>query len=159
MSIGSGVCSQGWSKFPLFLYLEPWLMQQVWATAQPVTIGTRQCLDQQYHHWAWPRMTSFSPRINSQCVRVRACVVCCTGRGFKSHAYTHSVQEGHHVFLNLETMKFYCLPDNYQIIDQSLEDIVVSSLCLSVSVSVSLSVCLLSSPANICSQRFMRGVP
>lgn len=49
------------------------------------------------------------------------------GRGFKSHAYTHSVQESHHVFLNLETMKFYCLPDNYQIIDQSLEDIVVSS--------------------------------
>jgi len=47
------------------------------------------------------------------------------GRGFKSHAYTHSVQEGHHVFLNLETMNFYCLPDNYQIIDQSLEDIVV----------------------------------
>jgi U4/U6.U5 tri-snRNP-associated protein 2 len=49
------------------------------------------------------------------------------GRGFKSHAYTHSVQEGHHVFLNLETKKFYCLPDNYQIIDQSLEDIVVCS--------------------------------
>ena len=48
------------------------------------------------------------------------------GRGQKSHAYTHSVQEGHHVFLNLETKKFYCLPDNYQIIDQSLEDIVVS---------------------------------
>ncbi len=49
-----------------------------------------------------------------------------TGRGFKSHAYTHSVQDGHHVFLNLETHKFYCLPDNYEIIDQSLEDIVVS---------------------------------
>ena len=48
-----------------------------------------------------------------------------TGRGFKSHAYTHSVQDGHHVFLNLETHKFYCLPDNYEIIDQSLEDIVV----------------------------------
>ena len=47
------------------------------------------------------------------------------GRGKKSHAYTHSVQEGHHVFLNLSTHKFYCLPDNYQIIDQSLEDIVV----------------------------------
>jgi len=53
-------------------------------------------------------------------------VWCTVGRGFKSHAYTHSVQEGHHVFLNLETMKFYCLPDNYEIIDQSLEDIVVS---------------------------------
>jgi len=58
------------------------------------------------------------------------CVCVNAGRGFKSHAYTHSVQEGHHVFLNLETMKFYCLPDNYHIIDQSLEDIVVShSVC------------------------------
>ena len=66
------------------------------------------------------------------------------GRGQHSHAYTHSVQVnsvtllvvelrslppllqvGHHVFLNLETLEFYCLPDNYQIIDPSLEDIKV----------------------------------
>ncbi|CAD5118010.1 DgyrCDS6750 [Dimorphilus gyrociliatus] len=60
-------------------------------------------------------------------LNVYACLVCgkyFQGRGQKSHAYTHSVQEGHHVFLNLATTKFYCLPDNYQIIDQSLEDIV-----------------------------------
>uniref|UniRef100_A0A8P4GGL9 ubiquitinyl hydrolase 1 n=1 Tax=Dicentrarchus labrax TaxID=13489 RepID=A0A8P4GGL9_DICLA len=44
-------------------------------------------------------------------------------RGLKSHAYTHSVQFTHHVFLNLHTLKFYCLPDNYEIIDSSLEDI------------------------------------
>jgi len=50
----------------------------------------------------------------------------CAGRGMKSHAYTHSVQDSHHVFLNLDSKRFYCLPDNYQIIDQSLEDIVVS---------------------------------
>jgi U4/U6.U5 tri-snRNP-associated protein 2 len=31
--------------------------------------------------------------------------------------------EDHHVYLNLGTRKFYCLPDNYQIIDPSLEDI------------------------------------
>ena len=48
------------------------------------------------------------------------------GRGQHSHAYTHSVQVGHRVWLNLETLKFYCLPDNYQIIDPSLEDIKVS---------------------------------
>lgn len=36
----------------------------------------------------------------------------------------HSVSCGHHVFLNLHTLKFYCLPDNYQIIDSSLDDIV-----------------------------------
>lgn len=50
-----------------------------------------------------------------------------TGRGNNTHAYTHSVFEGHHVFLNLQTQKFYCLPDNYQIIDSSLDDIIVSS--------------------------------
>ena len=38
------------------------------------------------------------------------------------------LQVGHHVFLNLETLEFYCLPDNYQIIDPSLEDIKVCSL-------------------------------
>ncbi|OTF80027.1 hypothetical protein BLA29_013212, partial [Euroglyphus maynei] len=36
----------------------------------------------------------------------------------------HSVSCGHHVFLNLHTLKFYCIPDNYQIIDSSLDDIV-----------------------------------
>ncbi len=47
------------------------------------------------------------------------------GRGQHSHAYTHSVQMSHHVWLNLSTLKFYCLPDNYEIIDASLEDIKV----------------------------------
>ncbi len=53
------------------------------------------------------------------------------GRGLKSHAYTHSVQFTHHVFLNLHTLKFYCLPDNYEIIDSSLEDITVSKIIVS----------------------------
>lgn len=35
------------------------------------------------------------------------------------------MQLSHHVFLNLHTLKFYCLPDNYEIIDSSLEDITV----------------------------------
>uniref|UniRef100_H3DEI4 Ubiquitin carboxyl-terminal hydrolase 39 n=1 Tax=Tetraodon nigroviridis TaxID=99883 RepID=H3DEI4_TETNG len=60
-------------------------------------------------------------------INVYACLICGkyfqVGRGLKSHAYTHSVQFTHHVFLNLHTLKFYCLPDNYEIIDSSLEDI------------------------------------
>ncbi|XP_057183257.1 U4/U6.U5 tri-snRNP-associated protein 2 isoform X2 [Triplophysa rosa] len=59
-------------------------------------------------------------------INVYACLICgkyFQGRGQKSHAYTHSVQFTHHVFLNLHTLKFYCLPDNYEIIDSSLEDI------------------------------------
>ncbi|BFZ17968.1 hypothetical protein BsWGS_21007 [Bradybaena similaris] len=60
-------------------------------------------------------------------INVYACLVCgkyFQGRGNNTHAYTHSVFEGHHVFLNLATQKFYCLPDNYQIIDSSLDDII-----------------------------------
>ncbi|XP_014786420.1 U4/U6.U5 tri-snRNP-associated protein 2 [Octopus bimaculoides] len=60
-------------------------------------------------------------------INVYACLVCgkyFQGRGTKSHAYTHSVQDGHRVYLNLRTQKFYCLPDNYEIIDSSLEDII-----------------------------------
>lgn len=59
-------------------------------------------------------------------INVYACLVCgkyFQGRGQNTHAYTHSVQFGHHVFLNLQTLQFYCLPDNYQIIDSSLDDI------------------------------------
>lgn len=59
-------------------------------------------------------------------LNVYACLICgkyFQGRGKKSHAYTHSVEINHHVFLNLRTQKFYCLPDNYEIIDSSLEDI------------------------------------
>jgi len=55
-----------------------------------------------------------------------ACLVCgkyFQGRGLSTHAYTHSVSEGHHVFLNLLTLRFYCLPDQYEIIDSSLDDI------------------------------------
>ncbi|CAH3045469.1 unnamed protein product [Porites lobata] len=59
-------------------------------------------------------------------INVYACLVCgkyFQGRGRHSHAYTHSVQVDHHVFLNLHTLKFYCLPDNYEVIDSSLDDI------------------------------------
>ncbi|XP_071952068.1 ubiquitin carboxyl-terminal hydrolase 39-like isoform X1 [Antedon mediterranea] len=59
-------------------------------------------------------------------LNVYACLVCgkyFQGRGQKSHAYTHSVQVNHHVFLNLHNLRFYCLPDNYEIIDSSLDDI------------------------------------
>jgi U4/U6.U5 tri-snRNP-associated protein 2 len=59
-------------------------------------------------------------------INVYACLVCgkyFQGRGNNTHAYTHSIAESHHVFLNLHTLKFYCLPDNYEIVDSSLDDI------------------------------------
>lgn len=64
--------------------------------------------------------------VNMSHLNVYACLVCgkyFQGRGPSTHAYTHSLMSDHHVFLNLGTLKFYCLPDNYEIIDSSLEDI------------------------------------
>ncbi|VDM84933.1 unnamed protein product [Strongylus vulgaris] len=55
------------------------------------------------------------------------------GRGTNTHAYTHSLDTDHRVFLNLHTLKFYCLPDNYEVDDPSLEDIKVFSLFPSLS--------------------------
>ncbi|XP_010538757.1 PREDICTED: U4/U6.U5 tri-snRNP-associated protein 2 [Tarenaya hassleriana] len=59
-------------------------------------------------------------------LNVYACLVCgkyYQGRGQKSHAYTHSLEAGHHVYINLQTEKVYCLPDGYEINDPSLDDI------------------------------------
>lgn len=59
-------------------------------------------------------------------LNVYACLVCgkyYQGRGRKSHAYTHSLEAGHHVYINLRTEKVYCLPDGYEISDPSLDDI------------------------------------
>ncbi|GFQ04392.1 U4/U6.U5 tri-snrnp-associated protein 2 [Phtheirospermum japonicum] len=59
-------------------------------------------------------------------LNVYACLVCgkyYQGRGQKSHAYTHSLEAGHHVYINLRTEKVYCLPDGYEVSDPSLDDI------------------------------------
>ena len=59
-------------------------------------------------------------------INVYACLVCgkyFQGRGIGTHAFMHSVAVSHHVFLNLSSLKFYCLPDNYEVIDSSLRDI------------------------------------
>ena len=57
---------------------------------------------------------------------IYGCLVCgkfFRGRGPQTPAYTHSVQDGHFVFVHLANSKFYCLPDNYLIQDSSLQDI------------------------------------
>jgi hypothetical protein len=59
-------------------------------------------------------------------LNVYACLVCgkfFQGRSKSSVAYTHSVQCGHFVFINLHDCRAYCLPDNYEIHDTSLDDI------------------------------------
>ncbi|GMF11682.1 unnamed protein product [Phytophthora lilii] len=57
---------------------------------------------------------------------VYACLVCgkyFKGRGRSTHAFTHSVQSGHHVFINLQTDRIYCLPDNYEVLDNTLKPV------------------------------------
>jgi U4/U6.U5 tri-snRNP-associated protein 2 len=57
---------------------------------------------------------------------VYGCLVCgkfFRGRGRQTPAYTHSVDEGHFVFVHLTKGTFHCLPDDYEIKDASLDDI------------------------------------
>lgn len=59
-------------------------------------------------------------------INVYACLVCgkyFQGRGPKSHAYFHSLDEDHHVYINMESKKVYVLPEGYEVQNKSLEDI------------------------------------
>jgi U4/U6.U5 tri-snRNP-associated protein 2 len=59
-------------------------------------------------------------------INVYACLVCgkyYQGRGKDTCAYIHSLESDHHMFINLTDEKIYCLPDNYEVIDNSLSDI------------------------------------
>ena len=55
-----------------------------------------------------------------------ACLVCgkyFQGRGPATVAYTHALEAGHHVFMHLQNGRVYCLPDGYEVLDRSLDDI------------------------------------
>lgn len=59
-------------------------------------------------------------------INVYACLVCgkyFQGRGPKSHAYFHALDEDHHVYINMETQKVYVLPEGYEVTSRSLDDI------------------------------------
>jgi U4/U6.U5 tri-snRNP-associated protein 2 len=59
-------------------------------------------------------------------INVYACLVCgkyYQGRGPKSHAYFHALEVGHHVYINMQTQKVYVLPEGYEVLNKSLEDI------------------------------------
>ena len=59
-------------------------------------------------------------------INVYACLVCgkyYQGRGPKSHAYFHALEEGHHVYVNMQTKRVYVLPEGYEVKSRSLEDI------------------------------------
>jgi U4/U6.U5 tri-snRNP-associated protein 2 len=57
---------------------------------------------------------------------VYGCLVCgkfFRGKGQYTPAYTHSVDEGHFVYIHLTKGTFHCLPDDYEIKDSSLADV------------------------------------
>ncbi|CAI4213778.1 unnamed protein product [Parascedosporium putredinis] len=59
-------------------------------------------------------------------INVYACLVCgkyYQGRGPKSHAYFHALDESHHVFINMRTQKVYVLPEGYEVANKTLDDI------------------------------------
>ncbi|KAF3920579.1 hypothetical protein ABW21_db0200846 [Orbilia brochopaga] len=59
-------------------------------------------------------------------INVYACLVCgkyFQGRGQNSHAYFHSLDENHHVFINISTLRIYVLPESYEVKQKSLDDI------------------------------------
>ena len=45
------------------------------------------------------------------------------GRGQKSPAYFHALNTGHYLYMNVENGQVFCLPDNYEVHDSTLNDI------------------------------------
>ncbi|CAE7350260.1 Usp39 [Symbiodinium sp. CCMP2592] len=45
------------------------------------------------------------------------------GRGKETPAYRHALEKGHYVWMNAVDGKVYCIPDGYEVVDKSLEDI------------------------------------
>ena len=47
----------------------------------------------------------------------------CIGRGKTTPAYSHSLNDDHHVYINLQTLKVYILPESYEVKSAALDDI------------------------------------
>lgn len=59
-------------------------------------------------------------------INVYACLVCgkyYQGRGTKSQAYFHALDEGHHVYINMQSKRVFVLPEGYEVQSKSLDDI------------------------------------
>ena len=56
---------------------------------------------------------------------IYSCLVCGKyfhGKGKTTPCYIHSLSEQHHLFINLETRAIYCLPDDYELKEEYLDD-------------------------------------
>lgn len=98
------------------------VLEKATAAVAPESISYLDTIDRKALDFDFEKLCS----VSLSKVNVYACLVCgkyFQGRGKSTHAFIHSVHESHHIYLNLETLKFYCLPDNYEINDPSLDDI------------------------------------
>lgn len=58
---------------------------------------------------------------------VYACLTCgkfLHGKAPSTYAYSHSIDQDHHLFLNLITHQVYCLPEGYRVIDSVFDQII-----------------------------------
>ena len=56
---------------------------------------------------------------------IYSCLICGKyfhGKGKATPCYIHSLSEQHHLFINLETRAIYCLPDDYELKEEYLDD-------------------------------------
>ena len=56
---------------------------------------------------------------------IYSCLVCGKyfhGKGKTTPCYIHSLSEQHHLFINLETRAIFCLPDDYELKEEYLDD-------------------------------------
>eukprot|EP00698_Gefionella_okellyi_P002961 TRINITY_DN12800_c0_g1_i1.p1 TRINITY_DN12800_c0_g1~~TRINITY_DN12800_c0_g1_i1.p1 ORF type:complete len:507 (-),score=109.21 TRINITY_DN12800_c0_g1_i1:23-1354(-) len=64
--------------------------------------------------------------VSSAVTNIYACLACgkyFQGRGRQTPVFFHAVHEDHHLYINLETEKIYCLPEGYEVVDSSTDDI------------------------------------
>lgn len=70
----------------------------------------------------------FEPRcsVTLSPLHVYACLVCgryYQGRGPSTPAFAHALEAGHHVYMHLQNGRVFCLPDGYEVLDRSLDDV------------------------------------
>lgn len=64
--------------------------------------------------------------LNLSNLNIYACLVCgkyYQGKGLNTNAYSHSLEHDHHLFINLNDQRIFCLPENYEVTENSLNDI------------------------------------
>lgn len=97
---------------------------------QPIEVAPAPVLDDLYLDTVNRSMLEFDFEkvcsVTMSNLNVYGCLVCgkyFSGRGKSTPAYAHSLDQDHHVYINLQTLKVYILPENYEVKSAALDDI------------------------------------